>query len=609
MHYACAFGSTEEVLLVLTDAFPEAIRTADKRNRMALHFALSNANRGSVPAAVRLLISLDPTIVNAIGDGQSPLRVLAEFAKTVKTDDESREQQEGVLRCLEHLLNANPEPTADFFTAVQSLPGWLGERAVVMPVVQIMLNEKIAQRFPTFVLMSDLYVLGLVIVFYSLNVAESIHRRFDTDPSNDAIDSLDLLPLYLGAGYFAFREIMQIISFISLKVFRLWLYDPSNYVNVLFVALILTWTLIMDWGTGDRDVFRVGATLSVTILWVKLLAFLRNMLIDFAVFVGGVFYVVQRLSAFLVSLGVILLAFAQMFYTVFQQSEYCLVQPNDFRSREIILEETRCDANMMHPYCNYWTSFISVYTMLLGEVSKDDFESSGVATALFVIFMFLVVILLANVLIAIVTDSYKVIREQRAAIVFWTNRLDFVAEMDAIANGPWKERLKRGLGIKTEQVPASTNQKAVFGYETWKQFLGLFEEDMYESVFSFDFAICIVLRALAVIVIPLWFLLGLLTMGLLWPPQLRKQIFTSNVVKHNSDAERENELRRTQVSQLEQEVMMMRDDLLQELAMDRTQVAQMKSNVAERKQEIAHEMKQIKRLVTMLFERQANFEG
>jgi hypothetical protein len=56
--------------------------------------------------------------------------------------------------------------------------------------------------------------------------------------------------------------------------------------------------------------------------------------------------------------------------------------------------------------------------------------------------MFLVVILLANVLIAIVTDSYKVIQDQRAAIAFWTNRLDFVAEMDAIANGPWKQRIR-----------------------------------------------------------------------------------------------------------------------------------------------------------------------
>ena len=48
--------------------------------------------------------------------------------------------------------------------------------------------------------------------------------------------------------------------------------------------------------------------------------------------------------------------------------------------------------------------------MLLGEVSEEPFKDSPMGLALFVIFMFLVVILLANVLIAIVTDSYKVIQ-------------------------------------------------------------------------------------------------------------------------------------------------------------------------------------------------------
>jgi hypothetical protein len=46
-------------------------------------------------------------------------------------------------------------------------------------------------------------------------------------------------------------------------------------------------------------------------------------MIDFAVFVGGVFYVVRRLAAFLTALCVILIAFAQMFFTVFQQTAYC----------------------------------------------------------------------------------------------------------------------------------------------------------------------------------------------------------------------------------------------------------------------------------------------
>ncbi|EEC43260.1 predicted protein [Phaeodactylum tricornutum CCAP 1055/1] len=609
LHYACAFGASEEVLYVLTDAYPEAITSRDKRQRTPLHFALSNAGRKTVPAAVRLLLSLDRRIVNSVEGGPLPLSVLAAYAAIVRNEDENRDKRESVQRCLEHLLHAEPEPTADFFTALQSLPDWLSERAVVMPVVQILLNEKISQRFPTAVLMMDFYVLTMVIISYSHNVVNSIQRRFDDDDTNDTIATKSLIPLYLGVAYFALREVVQIMSLLSLKVFKLWLYDPSNYLNVAFIALVLSWTVVMDSGAGDRDTFRVGAAVSVTILWVKLLAYLRNMLIDFAVFVGGVFYVVRRLAAFLLALGLILVAFAQMFYTVFQQTDYCRNQPQNDLDYDLILAETRCDASTLRPYCGFWTSFLSVYTMLLGEVDEDDFESSGVAMALFVIFMFLVVILLANVLIAIVTDSYKVIQYQRAAIVFWTNRLDFVAEMDAIANGPWKSRVKKSLGM-LDQDEDGAQQRDVFGKDLWKQIMDLFEDDSFDGMSTVDFIAFALLRVVAcVFIIPMWLLLGIVTVGWFWPPQVREAVFTSKVSKHSSDTAKEDELRRTQVKQLQQDVIEMRDDLLQELALDRTQIVQMKSQVAERKLEIANEMKQVKRLVTMLFERQIAFSA
>lgn len=185
----------------------------DKRGRTPLHFALSNAGQKAAPSAVRLLLSLNRDIVNSVDGGPLPLRVLAEFAATVKNDDETREL---VHRCLEHLLNAEPDPTADFLTALQSLPDWLSEQAVVMPVVQILLNEKISQRFPTLVLLLDFYVLGLVIVFYAINVVASIEKRVDPT-SDNKIDVLVLMPLYAGAGYFILREIIQMISLLSLK--------------------------------------------------------------------------------------------------------------------------------------------------------------------------------------------------------------------------------------------------------------------------------------------------------------------------------------------------------------------------------------------------------
>lgn len=269
-----------------------------------------------MPSAVRLLLSLNKDIANSIDGGPLPLRVLGEYTTTIKGDDEKRqEKRESVLRCLEHLLNAEPDPTADFLTTLQSLPDWLSERAVVMPVVQTMLNDKISRRFPTGVLMMDFYVILIIIINYSYAVVRSIHLRFDdNNQTGNALPTKMLILLYCGAGYFLIREVVQVISLISLKSFNIWLYDPSNYLNIAFVFLILYWAIRMNLGTGDKDWFRVGAAISVMALWVKLLAYLRNILIGFAVFVGGVFYVVRRLAAFLTALVIILIAFAQVRY-------------------------------------------------------------------------------------------------------------------------------------------------------------------------------------------------------------------------------------------------------------------------------------------------------
>ena len=182
------------------------------------------------------------------------------------------------------------------------------------------------------------------------------------------------------------------------------------------------------------------------------------------------------------------------------------------------------------------------------------------------------------------------------------------AEMDAIANGPWLAPLRRALCCSgNDDSRGDVAGEATFGKQFWKQMMELFEEDVDEGVLSIDFVAYFFLRAMAAVIIPVWFLVGFFTFGWLWPPQVRWFVFTSTVAAHSSDSAKEDELRKTQVANLQQEVSVLKEDLLQELAMDRTHVVQIKSQVAERKLEIADEMRQIKRLVTMLFERQSQF--
>lgn len=99
-----------------------------------------------------------------------------------------------------------------------------------MRVVQELLNVKIAQRFPTAILLLDFYMQMVVIIFYTLAVQQSIERRFGGDPVKSA-DLTYFIWLYVGSTYFLMREIIQVISLISLKAMHIWVYEPGNWLN------------------------------------------------------------------------------------------------------------------------------------------------------------------------------------------------------------------------------------------------------------------------------------------------------------------------------------------------------------------------------------------
>jgi hypothetical protein len=92
--------------------------------------------------------------------------------------------------------------------------------------------------------------------------------------------------------------------------------NPFYWINVSFCGLVLCWTIIMtiipinDDSSKDaykyNDPFRTGTAFTCFILCFKVLAFLRNMSIDFAVFMAGVVFVVKRLIPFFICLACIL---------------------------------------------------------------------------------------------------------------------------------------------------------------------------------------------------------------------------------------------------------------------------------------------------------------
>ncbi len=377
---------------------------------------------------MRVLLSWDRTVANVMDlEGNLPIHLLASCAHAIGADEKQElttdERKANCQKCLSLYLGARPRAEGHLLMGLQGLPDWLRDYAVLSPVVQRILNVKIAMRFPTAVTLMDFFFYVIVIFCFQIAVVMSLKDR-----ANDTKDlnTNYLIPLFMAAIYFFMREIVQMLSLATMGQFKTWAYNFENWLDTFYIFLVVFWSIVMALEALPDDFFQPAAALSIAVFWVMILNFLQGIIVGFAVFVRGVLYVTKRLAAFLVSLVIILFSFTQIFHTLFQQSKEC---PNPVKfdfddglplniTTSDRMENTdnkeSCEPIIDFPYCDYIQSFISVFTMLLGEVKDNDFVGSEIATFFYALFMFSCVIVLASVLIAVVVDSYRVIQNERA---------------------------------------------------------------------------------------------------------------------------------------------------------------------------------------------------
>lgn len=645
IHYACAYGTHPVVLKVLGKAFPASLVAKENNGRTPMHLAMVNAHRDESPNVIRFLLDHPDshgTINTRDHDGYLPLHLLALGLKGYRADDSDK--RTNVSECLTMYLSAEPKAAADFLTAIQDLPDWLQDTAVVSKHVRNVLNEKIVQRFPTSILMLDGMFLVVLIVCFAFTTRNHIDMRFDPDNYEDTTSG-SLVMVFVGASYFLIRELVQFASLMSLGSLSSWWTDPANYLDISVIVLVFYYGILMlnpDSGLTNTT-FRSGAAFTQGTLWVAIIVYLKSTLVDFAVFVGGVFYVVQRLVAFLIAVGVILLAFAQMFYFVYLDTSLCSPDPS-----------YEFDPICSFPHCTFENSLLKVYTMMMGQINDvSRYSTNLTAQILFVGYAFLVVILLSNVLIAIVTDSYEIIQNDRAAIVFWSNRLDFVAEMDAITyaiqrriygkktfaveaendkkknltnseaaqaqsqalEGAVQEEYQPSAGGAAQLSPlgetpesADVTQEAS-GYdfdesteyfrEAWHQVMLLFDAHLYEDIDWIETWVYNIFRIFSIFcVIPLWLAVGAITAGWLWPPQIREYLFAQKETTISRA-----ELERQKLGQLKSigtELKALKQELMREMANDRDEMIRMKAEVETVQGEVYDDLQQVKELMGSL---------
>jgi hypothetical protein len=262
--------------------------------------------------------------------------------------------------------------------------------------------------------------------------------------------------------------------------------------------------------------------------------------------------------------------------------------------------------------------------MMMGEIGTETrYDQNLLAQMLYIFYGFFIVILLSNVLIAIVTDSYEVIQNNKAASVFFKNRLDFVAEMDSIASVV-RKRIFCMRDDDTKVVPISNNytedddqsygtvapidsDNNVHGTEEWFRYkwnsiMSLFEHDVYgdgaEDIGRSAFWIDVLKKTVAIFVIPPWLILGFVTVGILWPPQVREWLFVQkDTVASRKDIERR---KLKQLEEIQHETKSLKTEIRMEMQNDREEISRTKAAIDAVQEEILADLQQVNALVTTL---------
>mmetsp|Transcript_27553 Transcript_27553/g.42739 ORF Transcript_27553/g.42739 Transcript_27553/m.42739 type:complete len:1224 (-) Transcript_27553:110-3781(-) len=551
LHIAIKQNEHTEVTKALLRAYTEG-STVENKNRMSpLALAMNDANKTTV-AAIKFFHCLEAAISlpgQIIWENASRPEWCASIVRfSFLLPKHFTEDRSIASKCAHQMITYYNDDCGH----LQRLPLYIREGVVLLRRVQKTMNSRISLPFHTAVIFLDFtFILATLICFRA--ASNDVIRGKD-------IELQDICFLYVAVGYFFMRETVQIVSMVKsdqwLRYIGLW-----NMVDVWIIFVLATSTVWMQ-GLDSKEPLEVdsGARLLFVImtasLWLKVFSFLKSIVQPMAIFMNGLLQVLKNLAPLTISLCIILVAFAQMFRSSFDSTDGCF---------DVDVDE------VAHDFCtSVPKSYFRIYEMM-NDYNDQTFqhESNKIAFWMYIVYNILVVIVLLNgVLIALVSDSYGEVRN-KANRVFWLERLALVSELDLLFElfcSVWywiTGTYIAGGGMK--DGPATVNQYAFFhrnfGEGFWSVLLLSYEnthfneqkrdfiQDKYyvsdwsnlkwlagrprqwrpnkNSLIDTDERRNLLrLRVVGIIIIPVWFVLGIFSMGLLWPPQVRKYIMS-----------------------------------------------------------------------------------
>lgn len=267
-----------------------------------------------------------------------------------------------------------------------------------------MLDKKIFSPFAITVAFFDGILHIVVIIAFRTGPAEAMFHLSSIDnsfrPQQYLVSSMILA---IGLAHFSLNETqLQLAKYALSK--RLFWSDMFSFWNLLKIVPIFMTALcsiavdiVLRWraldASKESDIpyyLRVAVALTTSFLWLRILAHIKMWFKELAAFILCSVEIMKDIKWFLLVLLIAMASFAQMFVSLTYEPHAVGTEQPDLTFKHFSLE-----------------GYLKAYTIMLGDFDVISLQKHPSIALLFILYTFAVTIVLLNVLIAIVSESYS----------------------------------------------------------------------------------------------------------------------------------------------------------------------------------------------------------
>ena len=402
---------------------------------------------------------------------------LADLRKLLGTDERRIAELDRFYRKLGTQLAIPPKEWHSRYTLFPTLYAMKSDRIRIIdtlvgtPVLNLPLNILVGQACALFVLVVDFITLMLLIVFtfkVSLEIAHNRHDGVSLVEEAVSANIFHLSILYICSIYVLGREFFSIWAFRRLgedtrmkdhQPISMWthlgnkwkLLNIANALSSMAFCFVSSqqgfayWQIpLASWTTG--------------MLWLRLLGYMRVLNINFATYITCLGQILYDITYFLIIMVIVMLLFGSMIFIWNIDANYIDIawEPSWNVEGELEISHHSHDSSNfdMNTFRTVFETLLTMFRCVLGESHRYWFHSA-MDISIYVLYEIIVVILMLNVLIAVVGDSYEY-SIIRARTTFVETRVELVVELETLGlTDPYTRINKWVREVQKKMAPRS----------------------------------------------------------------------------------------------------------------------------------------------------------